>query len=200
MDFKKTAYNSDLSKISDTDIGSINVALLGFSATSLSTIKFTSYGTIKTLGTITKWSSDQVKWTLKEFLGICLELLIKIILKTKLTSLASAVKSTMGSLTSDLVSNMGNLICGLSQSDISGLSSTTFGFLSFFSIWKHKIYSIIFPYFNLRNVQSALTQMTSSACPSINYIYDQAKANSLLSVSISSLKEWSYVSGKKSFL
>lgn len=141
----ETSYGSDLSTVSDTDIGSIKAALLGFSASSLAKIKFTTYGTLKKLGTITQWSSDQ------------------------LTSLASAAKSSMA-IDNDLVSNMGNIACGLT--DFSVLSSSQFSV-----------------------AQASLSQIASANCPGINAMYNQAKTYGFISTTVSSLTDWSYVSG-----
>lgn len=56
------AKNNGLAaSISDSDLSKLKSILVGFSTSDLSTIVFTSTTSISTLGTLTTWSTDQVK-------------------------------------------------------------------------------------------------------------------------------------------
>lgn len=69
MIYFKSAYTS-ISAITDSEIQSFNVLLLGFTANQLSQLKMTSSNTIQVLGTLNKWSSDQVKLIITYFIWI----------------------------------------------------------------------------------------------------------------------------------
>ena len=60
----KGSYSS-IGSISDSDIQKFNVLLLGFTPSQLSQLKITTTNTIQLLGSLNKWSSDQVSYYLK---------------------------------------------------------------------------------------------------------------------------------------
>ena len=54
-------YSNNITSIPDADIASLNSILLGFSASELAQLVFTTTDGISALGTLTGWSADQVK-------------------------------------------------------------------------------------------------------------------------------------------
>lgn len=122
---------ASVSVIPDADIQSLNVLLTGFTATQLSQLNISSSGSIQTLGLLSSWQSDQ------------------------LTSAVAAVKVylTANSLTlSSVLGNLGSLACGLSSSDVSGLTDT-----------------------DLSNNYAALKSIQNTVCPAAGYFYSRFK-------------------------
>ena len=58
----KSINNNNVGSISDSDIASLNAILLGFSSTDLSQLVFTSITSISAIGSLTGWTSSQVKY------------------------------------------------------------------------------------------------------------------------------------------
>ena len=60
MFYFQIAY-PDVTTITDTEIQNLNIILVGFTMNQLSKLKITSLDTIYKLGSISKWTNDQVK-------------------------------------------------------------------------------------------------------------------------------------------
>jgi len=117
-----------ITSLTDSDILTYNKILTGYSSTDLAKLTVTSVGSIQALGKIQSFTAAQQ------------------------TSLVSAIKGN-GSITATQFSYMGNLACGLSQTDLNSISDADFK----------------------SNIKS-LSVIDAKACPSISLLYTKYKS------------------------
>ena len=114
--------------ISDTNVTSLNNVVLGFTSAQLSTLTFTTTTSIAALGALSDWSTSQVEIL---FFNLSLFLQLNIILMLKLsglyTPLNNYITNTLsGTITADFMTSAGNLLCSLSSTHVTGVSTTVF--------------------------------------------------------------------------
>ena len=135
----KANYSGGVSSIPEGDLAYYSTFLIGLTTTELQSLTITSLNTINALGLVNKWSNDQ------------------------LTSIVAAVKANGNSLT-NVLNQMKNLACGISESDWSTISTST-------------VYS----------AQTTLITIDNTDCLAISYMYSKLRPSSFDSASLTDL-------------